>query len=333
MGTGCGPMRLRIRRNDGRAPVKMGRPFRCAFRAVELFLLALPVLACLLALAPAHAADTDAGLVARLGTTELHAADFGNFIRLLAPDLRKQALADPKVMNRLVGLELARIAVLNEARAKHWQQRADVARQIERARDDVIVNSYLAGVATVPKDYPSAAEIQSAYDLNRDSFMMPRQYRLAQIFVASPKGADKKTEEAAKVKAAELDRRAKAANAKFEDLARASSEHKESAAKGGDMGWAAQDQIVPEIRSQVVGMSVGEISDPIRSAAGWHIVRLVATKPAAPRPLAEVKDALITTLRQRKTKDSQQAYIARLLEKNPVAVNEAALKKMFETSP
>ena len=52
------------------------------------------------------------------------------------------------------------------------------------------------------------------------------------------------------------------------------------------MGWAAQDQIVPEIRSQVIGMGIGEISDPIRSDAGWHIVRLAATKPASPRPLA-----------------------------------------------
>jgi peptidylprolyl isomerase len=278
-------------------------------------------------------AQTDTTVIARLGATEFRAADFANFVRLLDPELRKKAIADPEVRNKLIGLELARIAVLNEVKARNWQQRPEVARQIERARDDVLVNSYLASVSTLSKDFPSAADIQSAYDLNRDSFMVPRQYRLAQIFIASPSGADKNGQDAVKRKADDLARKARAANAKFEDLARANSDHKASAATGGDMGWAAPDQIVPEIRKEVTGMSVGEISDPIRSATGWHIVRLVATKPAAPRPLSEVKDTLITMLRQRKSKDSQQAYVARLLEKNPVAVNEAALRKLFETEP
>jgi peptidylprolyl isomerase len=280
-----------------------------------------------------RATESDAAVIARLGGTQFHAADFGNFVRLLDPDLRKKAVANPQTMNRLIGLELARIAVLNEARAKNWQQHPEVARQIERARDDVVMNSYLASVSTVPKDYPSAADIQTAYDLNRDSFMAPRQYRLAQIFVASSGGADKKTADAANRKAGDLARKAKAANAKFADIARNASEHKSSAAEGGDMGWAAIEQIVPEIRKEVAGMDVGEISDPIRSAAGWHIVRLVATKPAAARPLAELKETLIATLRQRKVKDNQQAYVARLLDKSPVAVNEASLRKLFESVP
>ena len=296
-------------------------------------LLVAMVFVCPFSALPMQAAESDAAVIARLGGTQFHAADFGNFVRLLDPDLRKKAVADPQTMNRLIGLELARIAVLNEARAKNWQQRPEVARQIARARDDVVMNSYLASVSTVPKDYPSAADIQTAYDLNRDSFMAPRQYRLAQIFVASPSGADKKTADAANRKAGDLARKAKAANAKFADIARTASEHKSSAAEGGDMGWAAIEQIVPEIRKEVAGMDVGEISDPIRSAAGWHIVRLVATKPAAARPLAEVKETLIATLRQRKVKDNQQAYVARLLDKSPVAVNEASLRKLFESVP
>jgi peptidylprolyl isomerase len=151
--------------------------------------------------------------------------------------------------------------------------------------------------------------------------------------VASPKGASKQAEDAAKRKADDLARKARLPNAKFEDLARLNSDHKSSAAKGGDMGWAGQDQILQEIRGEVIGMSVGEISDPIHSAAGWHIVRLDATKPAQPRPLAEVKDTLIAMLRQQKLKDSQQAYVQRLLDKTPVSVNEAGLKKLFESTP
>ena len=302
------------------------------FRNAKANLCVLLLPAALIFATASVAAEPDSPVLARLGSTEFRAADFANFIRLLDPALRKQAASDPQVRNKLVGLEIARIAVLNEAKAKNWQQRPDVAREIERARDDVIVNSYLASVAVMPKGFPSDTDIQSAYNLNRDSFMMPRQYHLAQIFIASPKGADKKVEDAAKKKLGDVAQRLRAPNAKFEDVARAFSDHKSSAVKGGDTGWASQDQIAPEIRKEVIGMPAGEMTEPIRSDAGWHIVRLIATKPAQPRPLVEVKDSLIATLRQRKTKDTQQAYVSKLIEKTPVSVNEEGLRKLFETA-
>jgi len=90
---------------------------------------------------------------------------------------------------------------------------------------------------------------------------------------------------------------------------------------------------VPEIRSQVTGMSKGDVSDPIRTADGWHIVRLVDTKAAAPRPLAEVRDVISGAVRQRKQQENAQAYIGSLLDKNPVSVNEMGLQKIFQTGP
>lgn len=289
--------------------------------------------------APASAAEPSAApapapqVVARLGDLDFTANSLADFVRSLDPGMRKQALADPQLLQRLVGLEMARIAVLNEAKAKNWQHRPDVARQIERARDTAIVTSYLSTVGAVPARYPSDTEIKAAYDINRDSFMMPRQYRLEQIFVASPASADKRTAEVAAKKASDMANTAKAKNANFGDLARAHSDHKTSAENRGDLGWAGQTEIMPEILTQIAGMTRGEISDPIRTKAGWHIVRLVDTRPAAPRPLAEVKDALIASLRQRKLQENQQAYVARALDRNPVSVNEGLLRKLFEIRP
>src|SRR5215510_7530060 len=96
------------------------------------------------------AADTAPEVVGRLGETEFTAAALQDFVRGLDPAVRKQALNDPKLMQQLVGLEMARVAVLNEAKAKNWQQRPDVARQIERARDATIITSYLSFVGAVP---------------------------------------------------------------------------------------------------------------------------------------------------------------------------------------
>jgi peptidylprolyl isomerase len=298
-----------------------GRPVRAIAAVSALFLSSV-----------ALGAEPGSDAVARLGQTDIPASTLREFVRTLDPSVRKQALNDPALMSRLVREELAKIAILNEARGKKWDQRPDVAARIAESRDAVIVSSYLASVGAVPEGYPTDAQIQSAYEANRDKFLAPRQYRLEQIFVAVPAGGDAKTEESAKAKAEDLARRARANGANFVELARAGSDHA-GGETGGDLGWAAEAQIMPEIRSQITGMAVGEISDPIRTPAGFHIIRLADTKPAGVRPLAEVKDQLISALRQSKLQEGEQAYVSALLEKTPAMINELALRKIFETTP
>jgi peptidylprolyl isomerase len=270
------------------------------------------------------AAPAKKDVVAELGSTQLSSAELRDYVGSLQPDMRKQALGDPTLMSRLVQLEIIRKAVLKEALAKKWQQRPEVARQIAVMRDAIVLKAYLASAVTVPE--PSEKEIQAAYDLNRDKFMVGRQYRLAQIFIASPKGDTN----GAVMKKKASDLAAKARSGKFEDLAKRNSQHKTSAARGGDMGWLIETQILPEIRNRVAGMTRGDVSDPVRSEQGWHVIRLLDTKPAAPRPLGEVKSLIATSLRQKRQQDEEQQYIVRMLQKTPVTVNEPQLRAALD---
>ena len=290
-----------------------------------LFLLALAGSAA----APALAADPTPDVVAKVGTADIPASALQDFVRTLDPVVRRQALADPATMDRLLRAELTRMAVLKEAEAQKWDKRPEVVREIQRVRDEAVTASFLKSVATPPAGYPSEADIKAAYDLNRDALMAPRQYRLSQIFVAIPAGGDAKAEAAARQQAEDLTAKARAKGADFDALAKAASGGKPGE-QGGDLGWAAETDIVPEIRAQIAGMAQGEISDPIRVRSGWHIVRLDETRPAGPRALAEVHDALATALRQRKAEADQQAYLSGLLAKTPIAVNATGIKKIFE---
>lgn len=275
--------------------------------------------------------EPGADAVARLGTIDIPASSLRDFVRTLDPAMRKQALGDPAVMARLVRQELVRILILNEAISKKWDQRPEIAARIARGRDDVIASTYLAAAGAVPEGYPSDAELQAAYDANRDKFMMPRQYRLEQIFVAIPAGGDKKAEDAARAKADGLVRKVRTNGANFDEIAKSGSDQAPGE-PAGDLGWANEAQIVPEIRNQISGMAIGEISDPIATANGFHIIRLADTKPAGVRPLAEVRDQLVAALRQNKLQENEQAYVSALLEKTPAMINELALKKLFENA-
>jgi parvulin-like peptidyl-prolyl isomerase len=295
--------------------------------AVRLLSLLIVIL---VAVVPALAADSGADVVVRLGTTDITAAMLRNFVRTLDPAVRKQAQGDPALMGKLVRAELARMVVLKVAEAQKWDQRPEVIQQIQRVRDEAVTSSYLMSVSAPPADYPSKADIQSAYDLNRDALMAPRQYRLSQIFVALPAGGDATAEAAAHQKADDMARKAKAKGANFDALVKAGADMKSGAEQGGDLGWASEAEIVPEIRGQIAGLAQGEVSDPIRTASGWHIIRLDDTRPAAPRPLSEVRDQLAAALRQRKMQANEQAYLGGLLAKSPITVNEIGLKKIFE---
>ncbi|HEY1961835.1 MAG TPA: peptidylprolyl isomerase [Rhizomicrobium sp.] len=241
--------------------------------------------------------------------------------------MRKQALADPKLLERLAQLAVVRVALLKKAEQEKWPQRPDVAREIAEARNAIVLRTYLASVTKVPRGYPSEADIRSAYELNRSSFMVPRSYHVEQIFIASPYG-DKNAATAQK-RAAQLAQMARGNPARFEDLARKNSQHQPSASKGGDLGWVVESQIPPPMLSKIAGLRRGEVSDPIRSAVGWHIVRLLDTKPAGVRPLSEVRDSIAASLRQSRAQKEQQNYIAAMMQKNPIRLNPERLRQLF----
>ena len=291
----------------------------------------LSAIVLLLLCGPAVAAAGAQDVVAQLGATRLMASDLRDYVRGLDPQARRQALADPKLAGRLVQLEVIRKAILDEALAKRWEQRPEVAKQISAARDAIVVKTYMASAIAMPAGYPSDQQISAAYDLNRDKFLVPRQYRMAQIFIASPAG-DKNTAAAALRKAQALAAKAHAPGVRFEDLARQNSQHMPSAAKGGDTGWLIETQILPELRTRIAGMARGDVSDPIRTPQGWHIVRLLDTKPAAPKPLAEVRSLIAASLRQTKQQDEEERYIVRMLQKTPARVNDAQVRMALEAA-
>jgi peptidylprolyl isomerase len=134
-------------------------------------------------------------------------------------------------------------------------------------------------------------ETRAAYDLNRARFLMPRRYRLEQIYVAI--APTDKNGAAALQKAKSLAAKARDGRTRFEDLARKNSQHKTSAEQGGDTGWLAEGDLLPEIRARIQGMAKGEVSEPIRAGEGWHIVRLMDTQAAGPQPLAEVRPMIV----------------------------------------
>jgi parvulin-like peptidyl-prolyl isomerase len=202
-----------------------------------------------------------------------------------------------------------------------------VQRRLERARADALAEAWLESQSRPEAGYPSEAEVQAVYDANRSQFMVPRQYRLAQIFLAAPEGPGG---EAALRRLREYRAQLVAARNRgdFADLARRHSEDRGSAARGGELDWTREDRLLPAVREAVKGMEEGAISEPLRSPDGWHLLRLLGTRPAAPAPFAEVKGELAAALRQQRAAELRRLALNEFLRRGPVMVDEIQLGRV-----
>jgi peptidylprolyl isomerase len=267
-------------------------------------------------------------LVGKMGDVELRSDELKAILEEQPADAKRQLATDPAALERLVRSELMRKAVLNEARKKGWDKRPELQPLIERARDQVIVGTFVGNVAKPDEGYPSEGEIKQFYESNKAHLVAPASFHLAQIFLPAADGTDKAVADEAKKKIGDLSARLGKPGADFAKLAKENSAHKESAERGGELGWVAEDQMVPEIRRAVTGMGKGDVSAPIKSSAGWHIIKLLDKKPAATRPLADVRSNLIAAMRHRKAQDMERSYLEALAIKLPPTVNQIELGKV-----
>lgn len=288
----------------------------------------LPLLLIGLLLCSAAAADD---LVGKMGDIELHSSELKAILEAQPPDARRQLATEPAALERLVRSELMRKAVLNEAKQKAWDKRPELQPLIDRARDQVIVSSFVGSVAKPGDGYPSEEEIKQFYEANKAQLLAPAQYQLAQIFQPATDATDKAKAEEARKKIADVSAKLAKPGADFAKLAKENSAHKESAEKGGELGWVSEEQMVPEIRRAVTAMSKGDVSQPIKSAAGWHLVKLLDKKPAATRPLADIRPNLVIAMRNRKSQDMERSYLEALSIKLPPTINQIELSKLQST--
>jgi parvulin-like peptidyl-prolyl isomerase len=282
-----------------------------------------------LSLPLAAQAQTAAVAHVAVGSTQVSVtqADVTALLKPLDPSVRQSLAADPTRLDQVVRSRLAVQAVLAEADNKGWAKQPQVQAMLDEARREVILRSYLASVSAPPADFPSDADIQSAYDHNQAALAVPRAFRLSQIYVAVAPGADAATVDKARQRATDLSHQVHGKSGDFAAIAQANSDDKTHAAQGGDMGFVAEPMLMLEIRKVADTMKPGDVAGPIQTTAGFHIIKLTDMRAAGTAPLAAVKERIRTELRQQREQQNEQAYMAKLVGPNAVSIDEASLQK------
>ncbi|KIK84740.1 peptidylprolyl isomerase [Pseudomonas koreensis] len=266
--------------------------------------------------------------VARLGNQQVTPQELQALLATLPPASAEQLRGNREALERWIRTRLAEKAVLEQADAQGWAQRPDVVRQTRAATEQIVFRDYLRSVSTVPADYPSTAELQQAYDAGKANWMTPPLYRVSQIFLAVP---DAQSLDAVRKQAAELSKKAQNTPGDFAALATQYSQDRLTAERGGDTGLQPLQQLVPEVRGAVAKLKVGAVSEPVQSAAGFHVIKLTEQQPARTATLDELRDQLTQALRAQRQEQIAQAYLDGMLNTATLSIDGAELNKVLET--
>jgi peptidyl-prolyl cis-trans isomerase D len=162
------------------------------------------------------------------------------------------------------------------------------------------------------KPQVSDAEIQAAYNSQLADYKTPEQVKTRHILISVPKGADAKTDAAAKAKAEDILKQIKAGG-NFAELAKKNSEDPGSKDQGGELPMIATSSLDPAYAKAAMALNPGQTSDIVRSSFGYHIIQTESKDTAHTKPLAEVKDSIVQQLQARKSAAAAQTYATQLV--------------------
>ena len=234
------------------------------------------------------------GVDITLGEVIIAASQLPPEYRDLSPDVLFNGVADQLVQQELLAQTVTQepgrvgLALANERRSLLAGE---------------VVDEVASGAAT-------DAALQAAYEAAYADVEPATEWNAAHILVA--------TEDEALAVAARLE-----AGEDFAAVAQEVSTDTGSGAAGGELGWFSAGMMVPEFEAGVATLPVGEVSAPVQSQFGWHVIRLGETREQQPPALEAVRAELEGQVRQ-------QAVEARLAELTEAATIERSEAGAFD---
>jgi peptidyl-prolyl cis-trans isomerase C len=196
-----------------------------------------------------------------------------------------------EALDNLIRFEL----VVQQADKSGLAKEPQTLDMIELARMTAIQNAF--GDNFIKENKPTEEELKKEYD-TQVAKLPHTEYHVEHILVANADTANGIIASLGK-------------GAKFEDLAKKSSSDS-SKDQGGDLGWTTPDRLAKPFAEAMVALKPGEYTHvPVQTQFGWHVIKLIDTRPLTPPAYDGVKDRLVQIVLGTKFK----AYVDGLLAK------------------
>ena len=270
--------------------------------------------------AAAKKENKDNDYIAKWGTKIITKADLEKRLRLLPPAERQQYESNSSEKKALIESLVNMQMLAAEARAQKLDKRPDVILTIEDIANSVLVQEYIkAKIETVKK--PSDVEVETYYKAHKAEYVQPGQVKAQHILLATKSDSKPEDVAAVKTKAEDICKEIKA-GADFAALATKYSDDPGSKAQGGDLGFFNKEQMVPEFSAAAFALKKGEVSGPVKTEYGYHIIKVIDIKPEIQMELKDVSDGISTKVQEDAKKLLIKNELDRLNKKYKVQIKD-----------
>lgn len=266
--------------------------------------------------APAAALDP---VIATSGDVKITKSQFESFVAGLPEYLKSMGVGPARKGLAQQMLDVMQVAA--EARTLRYNQDPAIAAQLAFQAEQALANSFLN--AEMQKALADEANIREFYERNKSIY---KQVHARHILIRLPgsvvplrEGQKEKTEEEALAHVQELRKRL-VAGEDFEAIAKAESDDVGSGSRGGDLGFFSAGQMVAPFEAAAFALKEKEISEPVRTQFGFHIIQMLEIKE---RPFDEVK----AEIKEKSGTELRQKFMQEIRRKYPVTMNEEYFAK------
>ena len=165
----------------------------------------------------------------------------------------------------------------------------------------------------------SNADAKAFYDSNIKEFEQPETVKASHILFMVDAGASANVIKQKKHAAKNAATRAKNGE-DFTALAKELSEEPGAKESGGDLGFFPKDRMVPEFANAAFSANINDISEPVKTQFGWHVIKVTDKKAAGTVPFSEAKDQIVDYLIKTKQRDAVQKVMKKLKDNSNIKI-------------
>jgi peptidyl-prolyl cis-trans isomerase C len=187
----------------------------------------------------------------------------------------------------LVQISADLILVANSAEAKKFGDSDDFKRKLEFTRKKLLMEALMQSVG---KDALTDAAMHQVYDEALKQISDEQEVHARHILIRATPNDEKASKEAEEKIKAVIARLKKGED--FVKLANDLTEDPSGKANGGDLGYFSKEQMVPEFSDTAFRLEKGQISDPVKTQFGWHVIKVEDKRSKQPPKFDEVKPQL-----------------------------------------
>lgn len=306
-------MRLRFRlREKSRLRFKLRKLLTSASALTLPFSMAL-VIQMIFGIIAGCESKKDAGekVIAQINGKEIREDDFKmRFSRL--PASLKTRYSDEKGKKEFLEEIIKRELLLQEAKRLGIERDRVLLERIEEMRERMTLNEFLQREVE-DKLVTTDKELEDYYNLHREEFKSPDEARVSQIVV--------KSDEDGKVVLNKLHN-----GADFARMAKEFSIDIATKNSGGNLGIIQKGRIYPQLDSAIFSMNEGEISGPIETETGYHIVKLHEKRPGVPLSFKDARNIVMQRYHLEKRSKVFEELVTGLRSKASITISEENLR-------